>query len=590
MSLTNTPEPGPGSLYDPRAAELRVRELVSVFGTGEALVEAAELAAAAQLPHEDLLHLWTTAVDPDAFCAELLAPALTREGVSKLDLYLGVKSLEGLRHLTMLRELTLFRCKEITDITDLAALTGLVELNLDGCAGIHDLTPLSGLTALTSLNLHRCRAVEDTRPLLTLKNLRHLDLSMTRVRSAAGFGAAFPELRKLSLQGCRSFKDAHHFSGLRKLSELNVGWTGIRNLDGLRDVGDVSTLDLTSCKRLTSLKGIDAMPRLTDLRLEKCSRLTSVDGLGTHPDLDTLYVQECSELRDLRGLAPLAGLRFLQLDNCEQLASLAGLESLTSLVHLNLDSCPEVTDLSPLDGLWNLNRLHMHELYGLRDLTSLGALPGLGTLSVWKCRALRGLHGPGNELPQLKELRVADCPSLAALDHVGELPALEKAEISDCAVLADIGGLAGSPVGDLILYKLPVLTDLGALAELPHLRSLTVYRCPGVRTVPAEGCERIQLSDVRGKDLTGLRAGPDLREIRLDSDELEDISALTRLPGLVDVNIRYCRGLKDWSPLLDIPALERFQPPGHQVYRTESVGGTDPVVEALVARGVTRYG
>lgn len=156
-------------------------------------------------------------------------------------------------------------------------------------------------------------------------------------------------------------------------------------------------------------------------------------------------------------------------------------------------------------------------------------------------------------------------------------------------MLGDVSALAGSPVRELSLSDLPVLTDLGAVAELPRLRTLRIYRCPGIRTVPAEGCRSVLLFDVPWKDLTGLRAGPALRKIELFSDELEDISTLTRLPGLVDVDIDFCRVLKDWTPLLDIPALERFKPPRYQVYDIESAGGTDPTLDALAARGVTRY-
>ncbi|RPK86075.1 Internalin-A precursor [Streptomyces sp. ADI97-07] len=254
----------------PSRALEAVGELIILSDTSEALPLAAELAETAELSHGELKVLWPTAADPDGYCAMLLAPALVREGVTDLSLY-GMTSLCGLRHLTMLRTLTVFRCKEVTDLTELAALTDLVELDLDGCAGVHDLAPLSGLTSLTTLGLHRCRAVEDTRPLLTLRKLQDLDLSMTKVRSAAGFGAAFLDLRRLNLQGCRSFKNAHDLSGLGSLTDLNLGWTGVRDLDGLSGVGAVDSLDLTSCKRLTSLKGIDAMPLLTELQLEKCS-------------------------------------------------------------------------------------------------------------------------------------------------------------------------------------------------------------------------------------------------------------------------------------------------------------------------------
>ncbi|MFH9469731.1 hypothetical protein ACH4LT_21010 [Streptomyces clavifer] len=156
-------------------------------------------------------------------------------------------------------------------------------------------------------------------------------------------------------------------------------------------------------------------------------------------------------------------------------------------------------------------------------------------------------------------------------------------------MLGDVSVLAGSPVRELSPSDLPVLTDLGAVAELPRLCTLRIYRCPGIRAVPAEGCRNVLLLDMPWKDLSGLRATPALRAIQLFSDELKDISALTGLPGLVDVDIDFCRVLKDWTPLLDISALERFKPPRYQVYDIESAGGTAPTLEALAAPGITRY-
>lgn len=44
-------------------------------------------------------------------------------------------SLRGLRHLTMLRDLHIDRCKEITDLTEVGALTALTRPDLNGCAG-----------------------------------------------------------------------------------------------------------------------------------------------------------------------------------------------------------------------------------------------------------------------------------------------------------------------------------------------------------------------------------------------------------------------------------------------------------------------
>ncbi|CAL9669672.1 hypothetical protein SUDANB145_07346 (plasmid) [Streptomyces sp. enrichment culture] len=182
-----------------------------------------------------------------------------------------------------------------------------------------------------------------------------------------------------------------------------------------------------------------------------------------------------------------------------------------------------------------------------------------------------------------------DCPSFTAVGSLGTLSALKDIRISGCAVLADLSGLAGCGARKLSLSDLPVLTDLDVLAHLPRLRTLEVYRCPLIRTLPAQQCRHVLLFELPWTDLSGLRAGPALRRIRLFSEKLTDIGALTALPGLTDVDIDFCTALKDWSPLLDIPALDRLKPPRYQMYEIEEDGGTDPVLDALAARGVTRY-
>ncbi|GDY49956.1 hypothetical protein SVIO_005790 [Streptomyces violaceusniger] len=184
-----------------------IGELVLIRDDGTALDLAARFERAAEYSSETLLRLWPKAADPDGFCAALLVPAFARENRTSLRLR-RMTSLTGLRHLTTLRALHIDRCKEITDLTEAGELTGLTDLDLNGCAGIEDLAPIGRLTGLTRLNLHRCRAVSDIAPLLTLGRLRELDLSMTKVRSADGFGTAFPALETLTLRGCRSFKDA----------------------------------------------------------------------------------------------------------------------------------------------------------------------------------------------------------------------------------------------------------------------------------------------------------------------------------------------------------------------------------------------
>jgi internalin A len=55
--------------------------------------------------------------------------------------------------------LDLSGCKQIGDVSPLAALTSLQSLDLSGCEQIGDVSPLAALTSLQSLNLSRCEGI-----------------------------------------------------------------------------------------------------------------------------------------------------------------------------------------------------------------------------------------------------------------------------------------------------------------------------------------------------------------------------------------------------------------------------------------------
>ncbi|AGP53940.1 leucine-rich repeat domain-containing protein [Streptomyces rapamycinicus] len=312
---------------------------------------------------EILLRLWPKAADPDGFCAGLIVPAFARENRTSLRLR-RMTSLTGLRHLTTLRALHIDRGKEITDLTEVGELTRLTDLDLNGCAGIEDLTPIGRLTELTRLDLHRCRAVSDIAPLLTLGRLRELDLSMTKVRSADGFGTAFPALETLPPRGCRSSKDASRLSGLTRLTHLDLGWTGIRDLTGLRDVPAVTHLDLRGRGHLRDLTGIDALPALTGLTLDDCPRVADIPA-GPVVDLNLKGV-------DRRDLSPLAGHR-----------NLRGLRLWM----------PELKDIGTLSGLPGPTDVHLLECRALEDVSPLLDLPSLATATLPHSMAWEAYYG-----------------------------------------------------------------------------------------------------------------------------------------------------------------------------------------------------
>lgn len=573
-----------------------VRELL-VRGDGapaidptEAVALAARFATVGQPSSDALLKIWGKVADPDGFAESLLVPAYVRE--NRTDLKVSKTVPEGLRHLRpLLRTLHLDRCAGLTDLTPLADFEQLISLDLGGCSGVDDLTPLAGLTGLERLRLHRCRKVKDIAPLLKLRALRHLDLSMTGVASVSGLGAALPALEDLSLQGCRGLRDLHPLGGLRRLTTLDLGWTGIKDLSALTDVGAVTELDLTSCAHLTTLKGIDAMPRLRVLRMDKVRRLRSLDGLGHHPDVTELVLTECAQLGDLRAIAGLPGLESLTLADCERLTSVAGVETLTALNLLRVRDCTALSDFSSLAGAPAPRRLFLTNIDGGSDLGFLPRMPGLRVLLIDRFHTLRTLDC-APDLPDLRTLDVRHCPSLADLGRVGELPELRRVQIFECDVLHDADGLAGrAPLEELRLEGVRQLESLDVLAGSPTLQKIKIESCDRLKAPPMGAMKALRALEYRYQpwpDFDFLIGSTSIESVRAYSLGLLDVSALAGLPALtkVDFSLSSTHKLASFAPLLEIGGLTSAL---LSDYVTRHVPDGPRVAAELKARGVNAY-
>jgi len=179
-----------------------IGELILIRDDGSALALAARYIGAAGLSAEALIRLWPKVADPDGFCAALLAPTLVRENRTSVRLR-RLTSLTGLRHLTMLRELSIERCKEITDLTEAGTLTGLTDLDLNGCSGIEDLP--AGL--VTELQIDGVDWRDLSRP-AGHKKLRVLWLDMDKLEDVSAL-LGMPDLIGVHVGSCGSLDDLH---------------------------------------------------------------------------------------------------------------------------------------------------------------------------------------------------------------------------------------------------------------------------------------------------------------------------------------------------------------------------------------------
>ncbi|WP_448315882.1 leucine-rich repeat domain-containing protein [Streptomyces sp. CO7] len=378
------------------------------------------------------------------------------------------------------------------------------------------------------------------------------------------------------------------------------------SLRGLRHLTMLEKLHLDTCGELTDLTEVGALTGLRDLDLGGCRSVEDLTPIGRLSRLTRLDLSRCGAVEDLAPLRHLGHLRHLTL-NWTAVRSLGGLGPvLPALESLDLRFCGSLTDLEGLDELRNLAHLQLSDLDGLRDLSPFAALPQLRSLTLRNCGGLRslegldghprleklGIHGSSEltgakgleGLPALREVTLTGCSSLADLRGLGGLPALRTLMINGSAV-RELGDLSGSPLNKLTLLYMEGLESLDALRECPGLRELVLRDCPLVEGVPVRQLESLSLSGARWADTAGLAGLGGLRVLELRTSAPADVTPLTALRHLAELDLRGCRSLRDARPLLAMPSLTRIHLAEGSVFSAS--GALDPVVTELRARGVT---
>ena len=240
---------------------------------------------------------------------------------------------------------------------------------------------------------------------------------------------------------------------------------------------------------------------------------------------DGLVTVEVSR-RPLRSLEALRGLQIDGLTAGETLIAdidpLRGMRLQTLYLHKT-----KVADLAPLRGM-TLRALNI-ESTPVSDLTPLIGMPlqflNINNTQITDLSPLAGLP--------LTELLLA-AKGIVNLDSLRGLP-LVRLSFNGNRNLLDCSPLKGAPLQDLNMSSTSV-SDLTFLEEMP-LRILDLHLTPVV-------------------NLAALRGLP-LEILDLDRTSITDISPLQGAP-LKDLNLRFCPKLKDYTPVLTLPRLERL--------------------------------
>lgn len=274
----------------------------------------------------------------------------------------NITSLKGLETLTITQQHN-FTINELKNLTDLQYLPKLSSghVSLYQLAG---LTSLEGIESaadhITSLHIHNMPKLKDVEALRLLNQLESLAISNCPQLSGIEVIAELPALQKVNFDDCSKLTRLPAVWPSTLIS-LTVESCPITQLGAL-PVALTGSINLVSCPKLTSLKGIEACTGLQEITIKPS--ITGLQALAGLPDA-VIHIDFCggdhtlpgSLINDLATL-PQCRLRISDSSNWStvRISNPEVLGRITHLRALDLSQC-SLDDLLPVMGLGELELL-----------------------------------------------------------------------------------------------------------------------------------------------------------------------------------------------------------------------------------------
>ncbi|MEC8325116.1 MAG: TIR domain-containing protein [Pseudomonadota bacterium] len=236
--------------------------------------------------------------------------------------------------------------------------------------------------------------------------------------------ALFKQVKSLDLTDCKKLTNLSGIEVFESLVELDLySCVILETLSGLESLTEIQELSLQNCNSLTRLSELNALQQLSNLDLSYNSWLTDFSELMTLTNLRKLEAYDCENLNSLVGLEKLTQLSHLDLDG-SILENLEGIEALKLLEHLDVRNCDNLTEITPLASLTSLKSLKIGS-ESLQSLTPIENLVNLEDLSLsWLACNINLVKFI--ELHKLKELKVVCCTNLTGLEELSNAKQLNK--------------------------------------------------------------------------------------------------------------------------------------------------------------------
>lgn len=284
------------------------------------------------------------------------------------------------------------------------------------------------------------------------------------------------------IEGGENLEDYSPLEHLTKLKWLKIDSAGLKNVDFLARMPELTSLRISG-SRITDLEPLKACGKLAFLALERNPDIIDYSAIGELCSLEELLLETAHG-----GTLPsLGGLPFLERLSLKGADDLTSLREATGVISLCLEDCPE-PDLEFLSAMGQLTFLQVKGNAGRNDVWRLpDVLPDLTEL------ALEGvtIEGRGEEIfsiPTLHALTLDDCRVHLDLERLSGSEMLEYLSMNRISMSCQTGEGEEKEIGmpefdrffgcfpnikELYLESMQ-LEEIGFVEKLPHLRHLDI--------------------------------------------------------------------------------------------------------------------
>ncbi|XP_059597966.1 putative disease resistance protein At3g14460 [Vitis vinifera] len=367
-----------------------------------------------------------------------------------------------------------------------------------------------------------------------------------------------------------------HGSGLKRLGRLRnleiTSCNGVESLEGQRLPRNLKYLIVEGCPNLKKLPNeLGSLTFLLRLRIENCSKLVSFPEASFPPMVRALKVTNCEGLKSLphRMMNYSCVLEYLEIKGCPSLISFPKGRLPFTLKQLHIQECEKLESLpegimqQPSIGSSNTGGLKVLSIWGCSSLKSIprGEFPPtLETLSFWKCEQLESIPGKMlQNLTSLHLLNICNCPELVSSTEAFLTSNLKLLAISECQNMK-------RPLSEWGLYTLTSLTHFMICGPFPDVISFSDDETQLFLPTSLQDLHIINFQNLKSIASMGLQSLVSLETLVLENcPKLESVVPNEGLPPtLAGLQIKDCPILKqrcikdkgkDWLKIAQIPKV-----------------------------------